>query len=132
MSTLPKDGDGTCGHLELPRYHGSFEVCFQKNPFDVIDINTLHPGGSRYTAEGVAIRAASLSSGHSLTGDLILLTSISQSYDQKGYGHGTSLIPSRWPNLCSGGPDHSTEPYCVPYVVVPTFDFSGFALEASS
>ena len=61
-------------HLELPCYYGSFVVCFQKNPFDVIDINTLHPGDSRYTAEGVTIRVASLSSGHSLTGDLKLET----------------------------------------------------------
>ena len=117
-------------HLELPCYYGSFVVCFQKNPFDVIDINTLHPGDSRYTAEGVTIRVASLSPGHSLTGDLILLTSIWQSYDQKGYGPGTSLIPSRWPKLYSGELDHLTEPYDAP-CVLSTFDFDGSVLQVS-
>ena len=52
-------------------------------------------------------------------------------YDQKGYGPGTSLIPSRWPKLYSGELDHSTEPFDVPSAL-PTSDVDRLALEASS
>lgn len=50
-------------------------------------------------------------------------------YDQKGYGPGTSLIPSQWPKLYSGELDHSTEPSDVPSAL-STSDVNRFALKA--
>jgi len=71
--------------------------------------------------------SASMQMGASVDSPLAVIQHL---YYQKGYGPGTSLIPSRCPKLYSGGLDRSTEPHDVPFVL-SAFDFDGSVLEAS-